>query len=718
MSIPIFMHDREDWAYFHFNPRMKGIELRERGDGLSELVLVRDPEVDKYHSAWYTFPDDEEYSMQDCYAKHPTKPNYWLFMGRADDIIVLSNGETFNPKTMEDTIREDPNVREVLVLGQSRFEIAALIEQHNESYSSSSPSPDGLKRLFEYIAKANAEAPGHAQLSEDRILFTKPNKPLLRAGKGTVLRSAALKAFESEIEELYTSGSEQDTKSLLKMDAQDEHSLTDWLLHVFRSAIHVEGLTVDDDLFDAGLDSLEVMKLVRQLKVAFSNSKSIEVPATLVTPSAIYTNPTVSQLSRTLYCTGSKETDITNGVEGDHVPSMEDMYEKYAHDLPQKAYRTTKSTDDEFTVLLTGSTGSLGSYMLDSLISESAVARIYCLNRTINGEAKQKEVNAARHLSTSWGEKVKFLHVDLSKDHFDLGQVEYDELISSVSFIIHSQWSVDFNQSLNSFEPHIRGVRHLVDFSNESTMDAPILYTSSISTIGRWDVHHSGQRVPEGPTHDYSLPLNMGYGESKYVCEQLLETARDKSGVSAAICRVGQIAGPVEKLGIWNTQEWFPSIIASSKYLGLLPDSFGAHDDITWIPVDTLANIIVELMLSHSHTCGPSRADAWSAFHNLINPNSASWSSLLPVVKDRLGKDVEVVSYASWLKALQESVDRVEDIKSNPAVKLLAFFESLQEGSAMPEMETKQTVKASETMAALGPVTADWMEKWMQQWGL
>ena len=53
----------------------------------------------------------------------------------------------------------------------------------------------------------------------------------------------------------------------------------------------------------------------------------------------------------------------------------------------------------------------------------------------------------------------------------------------------------------------------------------------------------------------------MGYGESKYVAELLLEAGADKCGVPAVICRVGQLAGPVTKeKGMWNKQEWLPSV--------------------------------------------------------------------------------------------------------------------------------------------------------------
>ena len=56
----------------------------------------------------------------------------------------------------------------------------------------------------------------------------------------------------------------------------------------------------------------------------------------------------------------------------------------------------------------------------------------------------------------------------------------------------------------------------------------------------------------------------MGYAESKYVAELLLEAGAEKCGVQALICRVGQLAGPVTKKGgMWGKQEWLPSVSSS-----------------------------------------------------------------------------------------------------------------------------------------------------------
>ena len=125
---------------------------------------------------------------------------------------------------------------------------------------------------------------------------------------------------------------------------------------------------------------------------------------------------------------------------------------------------------------------------------------------------------------------------------------------------IDNQWQVDFNLNLESFEPHIAGIRDLINLSSLSPKSPPILFTSSISTLGNWAVKHPNDKVPELGFHDFSIPSAMGYGESKYVAEQLLEKAGRTYGVSSAICRIGQLAGPVVKGGIWNKQEWLPSV--------------------------------------------------------------------------------------------------------------------------------------------------------------
>ena len=78
-----------------------------------------------------------------------------------------------------------------------------------------------------------------------------------------------------------------------------------------------------------------------------------------------------------------------------------------------------------------------------------------------------------------------------------------------------------------------------------------------------------GVKVPESPFDDWTLPENMGNTEFNFVAERLLSAAAHvKAGIPCTICRIGQIAGPAAKQGMWSKQEWIPSIIASPRYLG------------------------------------------------------------------------------------------------------------------------------------------------------
>lgn len=135
---------------------------------------------------------------------------------------------------------------------------------------------------------------------------------------------------------------------------------------------------------------------------------------------------------------------------------------------------------------------------------------------------------------------------------------------------LDNQWPVNFNWDLSSFEPHIRGVRHLLDFCADSPGgNIEFLFISTIGTVGEVrGVPHpqtaTGTRsvVPELPNHELS-PLLNGYCASKLICELIIEehVRTNSSHRSAAICRVGQIAGPaLKESGMWNKQEWLPAV--------------------------------------------------------------------------------------------------------------------------------------------------------------
>lgn len=198
-------------------------------------------------------------------------------------------------------------------------------------------------------------------------------------------------------------------------------------------------------------------------------------------------------------------------------------------------------------------------------------------------------------------------------------------------------------------------MRHLIDFSWKCKYQMPIMLVSSISSCLNWITAHPDKRVPEEIIHDLEAPEMMGYGESKYIGERLLEAFTEASGIATAVLRVGQITGPVlSAAGSWNDREWFPSLVASSKYLGQLPTSLGTMGKISWIPVDLLAVIIVQLLEVLLEKKDAEAATTAPAVYNLVNPKGTDWSTLLPTVQEQLGgqSKIRTVLLKEWTEAL------------------------------------------------------------------
>ncbi|KXL48244.1 MAG: hypothetical protein FE78DRAFT_87403 [Acidomyces sp. 'richmondensis'] len=741
--MPFYVHAKDSWEYFQYDPQMKGIEFREREEGVYELFLVRHPSTDPYHCAWWTFPNSEEYSTKDLYTKHPVKPDMWLNIGRADDIIVFSNGEKLNPSSMELILEEEPKIKGVLIIGQSRFEPAILIELRDDIAADFDPKIEQIKKqmidsIWWVVEKANRNAPGHAKLSKDKIIFTVPEKPMSRAGKDTIQRQATLKLYSTEIENIYHNRDIDQTANDVKIELnEDAEKLQSAISNAVEKILGCDTINPDKEFFASGMDSLSVMRLTRQLKASAVLSGDATLIRSKIDSQMIYSNPTVNRLTYAMKAITISTSESTSKDE-DRECAMKEMLNKYTKNLPQPhAAEPHFEGDGRITVLLTGSTGSLGTYILHALLSNDRVEKVFCLNRSIDGENRQKKINKDRGLIFEWGHRALFFQTNLARKKFGLDDEVYERLRQETSFVIHNQWQVNFNLSLESFEPHVEGTRHLIDFSAASAQHAPIFFISSVGAVGEWRLKNGDILVPEESIDDFSVPGYSGYSESKYITERLLEVAGKQSGVCSAICRVGQIAGPVcfaeSRMGMWNKQEWLPSIIASSKFLGAIPNSLGgSQDEISWVPVNMLANIIVDLVLND---CSASR-DGWTRYYHTINPRTCKWSDLLPAIMDHFqksasfqgttgrnynievnGHPMKVVSFGAWVKLLEESSQRpLSEVAYNPGLKLLSFYQSMTQGSASARLDTKNTSKVSKTMRTLQPVSPEWMRLWLDQW--
>ncbi|KAK2612056.1 hypothetical protein QQS21_001905 [Conoideocrella luteorostrata] len=760
----ILLVEPEDWIYFSFHP-WAGFEFRELDNGVYEHWAVRDENLLALHQGiFHTFPDVKELTYKDLYEPHPNKPDLWVYRGRTDDLLVMSNGEKVRPLAMEAIINSHPAVSACLMVGTGYTMTSLLVELAGVEPSSKAERDALLDSIMEKVHAANAIGPQEARIFREYIWFAKAIKPFARTDKKTVKRRDTVLLYEDEIQGFYQRMEEEGN---LSADV-DFSSPTAIAQDIRKMLVAVDlptakTISASDNFLYAGVDSLAASSIANSLRSSLRRHH-VGTAGTKLALSAkfVYAHPTINALAAALYKLVGNPANYVNDLSPSEIQrqTVDTFFHRYAAGSSDAApgrgreQQAASAAADGKVVILTGSTGSLGSYLLDSLARQDKdVKKIFCLNRAEDSRERQIAGNTSRGLNVDWqsDHRVEFLRTDLSQPRFGLEEKTYSELLQQTTHIIHNQWPVNYNWDITSFEPHVRGVRNLADFSRESKHNSALLFVSSMATISH--IQRDGP-VPE-TKNDSLTPAVDGYGASKFVSELILDDLVAKLGVNASICRVGQISGPVlrggEK-GQWQKHNWIPTLIASSKYLGVLPSSLGPMDRLDWIPVDLLADILVELVgaagsssssekvaeanhadsvgvvatpkINGNSTAAVADADTHSpVYYHAVNPNAVEWASLVPAVVKHLGGPIKVVSWAEWMGALRVSARGVATTTSlthNPALKLMDFFESLDkdvvEGKKWPEFGTEMTQKRCQALAALKPVSKEWMECWLEQW--
>jgi len=565
--IPALVPLRENWIYFEWHPTY-GCQMQLVSEDIYECVIPFDPNLRWIRRVCRgsSVPETEEWRTKDLFRAHPSNSNLWRFHGRTDDIIVLSNGEKFNPVTMEGIVQGHPLLSGAIIVGQGRFQAALIVEPRTDTDSTAQESL--IDEIWPFIKKANIEGPAHARIYRSKVMITSPRKPFQRVGKGTVIRGLTIKDYSSEIEALYSDeiAPKHRMNGMPELDAPYDPTalrrfvrmyvasvLTNDDSVVTDDSVEHQAITDNDDFFVHGLDSLQTVELAHGLRAGLK--PYVNADLSWISSKTIYANPTVESLLRVLD-SRSKPDSISQGDDtvARRIARMSALVEKYIEGLPRRTPnmdRVPHLSHDPLCVVLTGSTGTLGTNLLQALLEDPKVSKVYCLNRAADARQRHEKSFSRRGVKYHL-ENVEFLKADFGHPQFALPSNKFTELMNEVNIIIHNAWKVDFNHSLDSFEAvHIRGVRNFVDWSIVSKQHPHIFFVSSISSVGNWTAHHKGP-VPESPLNDFNVAQVLGYGESKHVSERILQIANARSGVSASILRVGQVAGPLTV----NGTEW------------------------------------------------------------------------------------------------------------------------------------------------------------------
>ncbi|CAE6515468.1 unnamed protein product [Rhizoctonia solani] len=671
----------QDWIYIEFPDYTRPEFIAQHDqDGTYELVMLSTPRHKPFVINYCNGKGEVGYATKDLVCPHPTKPGLWKVVGRLDDQIVLLNGEKTNPVPIEDEIVKCPQVQSAVMFGREQNQTGLLVELRDQFRPLSNEGCESMvDQIWSFIELANNSTSTHSRVAREAIIFSEASRPLPRTPKGNVARAAALRLYADDIARMYAQlGHNSSLKPLgAPTSWENRNEVGSWLDHC---VAHLLGrqLNACEDLFQQGLDSLTATLLSGVLKQALSLSPDPKIQHVTgqVAQQTIFNHPSILQLTNYLVeLTSDSAGSLSGSIEGesDIMGSMIARYTQGMDIRPNDPTWSLLDSEPVEKVVITGTTGSLGSHLLAQVLANDRVQRVWAINRP----HKSSGVPVAQRQRTSFEDKnlpigllyhpkLTFLECNLNESQLGLVRKDYEEIRSSATMIIHNAWQVDFNWNIQSFEPNVQGTRHLVDLALSSSWKrAPrLIFTSSISVAG---LGLPGRSLDEEHITRSTIAPGFGYGESKYVAERVLEAARI-AGLETCVVRLGQLSGDTVS-GSWSKTDWFPSVLASSLTIGQLPEAIGT---VSWVPLDMAAQALLDV-------CHYTTTELPSVAH-IAHPQPSPWLELMTtvaqVVKVELGKELEFSPFDEWNRKVAETAVLYNNTtvhKQLPTVKLQAF---------------------------------------------
>ena len=560
---PIFVPSTEyDWRYFRLRSDL-------------DIALNLDSSVDgsnTYRLKMRPYDWDRDYELADQLLARPTSSHRdFQVLARLDDVIALANGEKVSPAIFERELTELQNVRAAVAFGSGHTELGLLIVP-------SSPIPSFeeqalFKRtVWSKILDLNELADANARISSIKAVVVLPHDVALpRSDKGSIARNRVYSEFKSEIANVYEDLERDANEDITVMQEQDvRESLKKLVKSYLTWRLPRGGLGEDDDFFEMGMDSLQALRL-RRLIISNLAPQPAGSPQQVIPKDIVYRYPTINKLARALQTT-EQGSSMVNAAQ-----TIDEYVAKYS---------INPNLTSEAVVLLTGATGSLGSFLLAHLATLVNVRSIICLNRSnssvdlkLSPQERQRQALHSRGLSISdvaWS-KVLALETETSLPFLGLEDGFYRQLSNEVTHVLHNAWPMDFQRGLWSFDKPFQSLQNLLWLVHGASLTRPslkpkLLFLSSIAVVGRYAEQGSSTGAPELPVHDVQICNAIGYAQAKLVCERIIENMRSasESGPEIGYARLGQIGGSRQN-GYWNPKEHIAILVKCSAAMKAFP---------------------------------------------------------------------------------------------------------------------------------------------------
>ncbi|MDT0454465.1 amino acid adenylation domain-containing protein [Streptomyces sp. DSM 41527] len=408
----------------------------------------------------------------------------------------------------------------------------------------------------------------------------------------------------------------------------------------FAAVLGLDRVGIQDNFFDLGGHSLLATRLVFRLR----DELSTEVPLR-----TLFEVPTVGGIAaavRRSSGSGGPAHDPTRVLTADAQPPG--GLTGFGTPAPQVL---NKPTD----VLLTGTTGFLGAFLLRELL-RTTDADVHCLVRAEDGGRARQRIEATARRYGVWDEetarRIRPVVGDLSAPGLGLAAQEADRLAHTMDAIYHCGAAVNLVYPYEQLKAaNVDGTKELVWLADRSGR-APLHYLSTVGVFAAPPAHGGAARETDvtGPAGQ----LRQGYTQSKWVGEQIVLKAA-AAGLPVTVHRPSRIAGD-SRSGACQTDDYLWRVIKGCVQAGAYPADARVMIDL--VPVDHVSAAVVAL--SHDPR-------AIGRVHHLVNPHPVPLSEVLGHVR-AFGYELAGLPFTEWARAVAADAD-------NAAYPLLGVLE-------------------------------------------
>ncbi|KAJ2107681.1 large subunit of alpha-aminoadipate reductase [Coemansia sp. RSA 922] len=426
----------------------------------------------------------------------------------------------------------------------------------------------------------------------------------------------------------------------------------------------------ESNFFDVGGHSVAATRMVFRVRTDFA----VDAPLGLV-----FRCPVLADMAAAIDALRG-ELQLTEAA----APEAEETSE-YAADLadliaqlPQPPAEAPTAVAEDATYLLTGATGFLGAFVLDSLLRRHPRASVVCLVRAADAQAAMQRVRQAAVANLvwtdDWARRVRAVAGDLAQPRLGLSDADWAEC-ATADVIVHNgalvHWVYPYARLRAA---NVLSTLEALKLASEGRAKR-LVFVSSTSAL---DTDHYVQLGCVGESDDLEgsrTGLMSGYGQSKWVAERLLMHARH-CGWPVAIVRPGYVLGD-SRSGATNADDFLWRLAKGCAQLQLSPVM---ANPVNVCPVDYVADVVAA---AASHP----RALEHMVYH-VFNHAGFRFHDIFDLMRG-YGYPMVDAEYMRWRGVLMEST---LDEKDSALYPLLHFvLDDLPTSTKSPDLDDKHT---------------------------